>query len=778
VAVVRRKVAEDFSPAEISGLALWLDASSADTLYTTDAGPVTAVSSPLDISGCALWLDGADASTMFDATSGGSQVAASGTIARWEDKSGNGRHLIQSTSTLRPTLQANGRNSRSVVAFDATDDYMASSSSLSLSQALTYIIVYKTPASVASGWSLFDSTTDRVHAYSQSGSDLRMYTAGGSFVVETGLTADQWRLSTLHFNGASSAGRLSGAQVASGTCGTNAANGTFNLGANNGGSATIKSSVAELIVLSGVTSFATVARIEAYLATKWGISGVHAPATATSDPVGYWADKSGNARHATQSTAASRPTISATTQNGRKALAFNGSSSNLTISNYSGESGASGLTRYMVMSATPPGGPTLTGTGGAGGTFLQTVSAQGRFFAGAAYSASDFGSSYTLLTSGVRVVGSVYNGAASGIPDGIRAYLDGALLPQVATSGTLPTSLSGAASAYHIGSNIGANNFFNGRTLEVLTYNRTLTSTERRRVEQYLATKYGITLAPQVSNADAQDWINRVYANGGSVSASTASAVNQFCNDIDAAGIRSSMYRANLFCGTGLNACLVPLYRGPSLSGTQYGNTTDTNSGGLFVAGDYSETLGLLGGGSRWLNTGFKPQDAGIPASSVHLSAVWSAFTHGTSANVFPLAMINANATERHWLNVNSNTTPTTEITASAGGNGATGSIVDTLYATNGGAVTGGLRTISRTTSSLVRLFLGATQRAQNTDAMFNTLSTENLSVFARWNGSTTFGHFAQRMMGYSAGLGMDSTQVAAFNTAITNFNAAMGRSI
>jgi hypothetical protein len=33
-------------------------------------------------------------------------------------------------------------------------------------------------------------------------------------------------------------------------------------------------------------------------------------------------------------------------------------------------------------------------------------------------------------------------------------------------------------------------------------------------------------------------------------------------------------------------------------------------------------------------------------------------------------------------------------------------------------------------------------------------------------------------MMGYSVGLGMDSAQVAAFNTAITNFNAAMGRSI
>jgi hypothetical protein len=75
-------------------------------------------------------------------------------------------------------------------------------------------------------------------------------------------------------------------------------------------------------------------------------------------------------------------------------------------------------------------------------------------------------------------------------------------------------------------------------------------------------------------NADAADWIRRVQANDGAVSTATANAVTDFCNAIDAAGIRDRFYRLNGFCGTGLNACLVPLYRGPSLSGTQYGNAT------------------------------------------------------------------------------------------------------------------------------------------------------------------------------------------------------------
>ena len=48
------------------------------------------------------------------------------------------------------------------------------------------------------------------------------------------------------------------------------------------------------------------------------------PATAASDPVGYWGDKSGSGRHATQATAGSRPTISATALSPRAAVGGNG----------------------------------------------------------------------------------------------------------------------------------------------------------------------------------------------------------------------------------------------------------------------------------------------------------------------------------------------------------------------------------------------------------------------------------------------------------------------
>jgi len=76
----------------------------------------------------ALWLDAADSSTLFDATSGGSAVAADGAIARWEDKSGNARHVTQGTSGARPARKTSIQNNRDVVRFDGTADFMNSGS--------------------------------------------------------------------------------------------------------------------------------------------------------------------------------------------------------------------------------------------------------------------------------------------------------------------------------------------------------------------------------------------------------------------------------------------------------------------------------------------------------------------------------------------------------------------------------------------------------------------------------------------------------------------------
>jgi hypothetical protein len=83
--------------------------------------------SPTDISGLTGWWDASDPSTLFDATSGGSAVAADGSVARLEDKSGNGRHFTQSTSGSRPVRKTSVQNSRDVIRFDGSDHWLDSS---------------------------------------------------------------------------------------------------------------------------------------------------------------------------------------------------------------------------------------------------------------------------------------------------------------------------------------------------------------------------------------------------------------------------------------------------------------------------------------------------------------------------------------------------------------------------------------------------------------------------------------------------------------------------
>ena len=85
--------------------------------------------SPAIISGLSGWWDASDSATLFDATTGGSAVAADGGVARWEDKSGNGRHWFQAVSGQRPARKTGVRNSRDVIRLDGSDDRMQSSTS-------------------------------------------------------------------------------------------------------------------------------------------------------------------------------------------------------------------------------------------------------------------------------------------------------------------------------------------------------------------------------------------------------------------------------------------------------------------------------------------------------------------------------------------------------------------------------------------------------------------------------------------------------------------------
>ena len=99
---------------------------------------------PSRISNLDLWLDAADQNTLFDATSGGNFVTTNGgSVKRWEDKSGGGRHASSAGHTaIFPTLTTAGKNGKNVINF-ATSKYLTCSFTGVTYTAQTSFIVFQ-----------------------------------------------------------------------------------------------------------------------------------------------------------------------------------------------------------------------------------------------------------------------------------------------------------------------------------------------------------------------------------------------------------------------------------------------------------------------------------------------------------------------------------------------------------------------------------------------------------------------------------------------------------
>jgi hypothetical protein len=266
----------------------------------------------------------------------------------------------------------------------------------------------------------------------------------------------------------------------------------------------------------------------------------------------------------------------------------------------------------------------------------------------------------------------------------------------------------------------------------------------------------------QTTHPDAADWANRVRANGGTVSGTTLAAVDRFCKAIVAAGIRDRFYRLNLFAGTGLTACLVPLYRGPSLGGTQYGGTTDTNVN--FVSGDYAESTGLTGDGTgKYLNTGFNVSD--LPgAANCHLSS----YIRGTQSIATARTLIGVlfnGVTDRYRIFLNTSTTGNYQLASELG--------KSTQAGTTRANASGGLIVSSRTSTTSFTIYDDAVSIDTNATSTAETTGASPFFVFAR-NGPVEY--YNGIMAGYSIGGGMTGAQVTSYYNAMNAFQSALNR--
>jgi hypothetical protein len=236
--------------------------------------------------------------------------------------------------------------------------------------------------------------------------------------------------------------------------------------------------------------------------------------------------------------------------------------------------------------------------------------------------------------------------------------------------------------------------------------------------------------------------------------------VSKFCAAIASAGIRDRFYRLNLFCGSNLNAALVPLYRGPSLGGTQYGGTTDTNNAFVGVGTDYAETGvsgGLTGNGtSKYLDTGFSMDT--LPSTTSGHAAVYCPNRSFRSAFT---GMVGVGTTGSTGFGISTDTSVY----------GVWGAFAFVANSANG------MLLVSRESGSLLTTYANAASIATNTTTVTPSAIARNAVVFANRASPTVVDNFdSRRYCGYSIGLGMTAAQVSAYYTAMQAFQTALGR--
>lgn len=269
--------------------------------------------------------------------------------------------------------------------------------------------------------------------------------------------------------------------------------------------------------------------------------------------------------------------------------------------------------------------------------------------------------------------------------------------------------------------------------------------------------------ASGVWNADAADWVRRVEANGGSVSTATVGAVTEFCNAIDAAGIRGKFFRLNVFCGTGLNACLVPLYRGQSLDGTQYGNATDTNNG-PFVSGSFSEATGLTSNGTT------QYLDTGLPAN---FNANRHATVYFRSATALYRRVVGIDSPEYFAITGNNPAVNNYGLTWS--GTGLQNIGVST--ASSNASEDGDLLTVTSFGSPLVNTYYENDVAFAPVNTGVSPSSTLPMYVFSSSNaGPSATLPMAGALYGYSFGVGMSVADLTLYKSAVSALATALGR--
>ena len=248
--------------------------------------------SPSNIAGLQLWLDATTG--LFDATSGGSAVTTDGTaVARWEDQSGSDYHVTQATLANRPVLKTGIRNSKNAIRFDGSNDALVSANIAdnNLSAMTCFVVSYI----AGFGGGGFGRYFDRggangrlwfVDARDVGGSPANCNTViigsspgPGQQTALNSLSSSNWFLSSIRWDGGTSyianisqkINRVvSSRGVDNSFILTSVGNTTYVIGNRTDLARAFNGDIAELIIYNQALTTEQIDSVESYLSAKWG----------------------------------------------------------------------------------------------------------------------------------------------------------------------------------------------------------------------------------------------------------------------------------------------------------------------------------------------------------------------------------------------------------------------------------------------------------------------------------------------------------------------------
>jgi hypothetical protein len=241
------------------------------------------------ITGQVLWLDADDTSTVVDAegdnaASGG---AFSGSVQTWMDKSASGFNVTAAGATNRPTYTTNILNGNNVLTFDGGTDTLRNTAAVIGGDDYTMFVVFnRTTAAARDGIFEMGSGGSRnalfVNDASGSGK-INFYHNGTFYNPSASYTTSAYTLTTATVNTNAYTLTQNGASVGTGTAGSNRVSTTgIYVGNDSSGGDELQGNIAEIIVYDRDLTADERHDVEAYLASKWGLTITNAtPVVAT-----------------------------------------------------------------------------------------------------------------------------------------------------------------------------------------------------------------------------------------------------------------------------------------------------------------------------------------------------------------------------------------------------------------------------------------------------------------------------------------------------------------